>query len=174
MTTANPFAAAAPARTETPAAPAPATPPPPAAAPPAPAAAAPAPSTISAGDPFADPVGVSGDNIKDMLGCLLLLKPTEIIPTMATKKGTATDVVRTDIAILDNTADPGYVARGVLVFQTVLKRELGIVFHGPDTYQIGRLVMGAETEGKSAPYLFETATEADKVLARQFLAVTRL
>lgn len=193
MTTANPFAAA-PAQQQAPAAQSPfqqaapaqeqqappqqfqQTPQPTFQAPPqqaAPQQAAPQPSTLSAGDPFADPVGVSSEQIKDMVGSLLLLKPTEYIPSMTTKKG-VTDAIRADVAVLDNTQEPGHIARGVLVFQVVLKRELKVVLDGPDTYQIGRLVMGAETDGKSAPYLFQIATDEEKNLARQFLAVTRL
>lgn len=126
------------------------------------------------GDPFGDPAGPgSGERIADMVGSLLLVKPTEYIAEMTTRSGT-TDAVRADIAVLDETDDAGRIADGVLVFQMALKRDLEKIMDGPSTYLLGRLVMGEAKQGKNAPYIFEMATDADKALARQFLAVQKL
>jgi hypothetical protein len=138
-----------------------------------------APSTVppaAAGDPFADPAGPgSGDRIADMVGCLLLCKPTEFIPQFDTVQGPC-DTIRMDAVILLDArgAVVGRIADGVLVFQRALVRDLKAVLEGPSPYLIGRLGMGEKKGNKSAPYLFGKATDADKDLARQFLAARQL
>lgn len=177
----NPFANAATARTATPAA-APATAPaqqPTFQAPavqtqkPAPAPAAKVESAGTGfGDPFGQPAGPgSGEKITDMLGSLLLVKPTEYIEEMSTSSGD-TDAVRADIAILDNTEEPGHIAEGVLIFQMALKRDLRKIMDSPQPYLLGRLDRGqAKVKGKpeSAPYIFVKFTEEEAALANQFL-----
>lgn len=164
----NPFANAT--RTATP----PATPPAfqaPAAKPepkPAPAAKAESAGT-GFGDPFGQPAGPgSGEKITDMLGSLLLVKPTEYIEEMSTTSGD-TDAVRADIAILDNTEEPGHIAEGVLIFQQALKRDLRKIMDSPQPYLLGRLDRGQAKGNKSAPYIFVKFTEEEAALANQFL-----
>lgn len=166
----NPFANAATARTATP----------PAAQPTfqAPASkpavqtqkAAPAESQGTGfGDPFGQPAGPgSGEKITDMLGSLLLVKPTEYIEEMSTTSGD-TDAVRADIAILDNTEEPGHIAEGVLIFQQALKRDLRKIMSGSQPYLLGRLDRGQAKGNKSAPYIFVKFTEEEAALANQFL-----
>ncbi len=169
----NPFANAATARTATPAA-APAQQP--AFQAPAVQTQKPAPAakpTESAGtgfgDPFGQPAGPgSGEKITDMLGSLLLVKPTEYIEEMSTTSGD-TDAVRADIAILDNTEEPGHIAEGVLIFQQALKRDLRKIMDSPQPYLLGRLDLGRAKGNKSAPYIFVKFTEEEAALAHQFI-----
>jgi len=122
-----------------------------------------------ANDPFADPSGPgSGERISDMVGCLLLCKPVDFIPQFGTANGPC-DTIRADIAILDNTQNPGYVAEGILVFQSALVRDLNRVLKGPVPYLLGRLARGEARGNKSAPYIFAKASDEEKTLAGQFL-----
>lgn len=178
--TVNPFEkAAATSRTATP----PATTPAPAAKPaPAPKAAAkPAaepdlgfdPSPAATGDPFDLPSGGgSDDRIQDMVGMLLLCKPTEFIEGMGTTRGPS-DVIRTDLVILDGDRQ-GELCEGVLVFQRALRRELKKILEGPKPYLVGRLEMGHAAPAQNAPYIFSTPTDEDIALVRQYLAVKTL
>lgn len=129
----------------------------------------PAPST---NDPFASPSGVSGEYITSFVGNLLLVKPTEYVPEMNTSKG-KTDAVRVDLAILDDADEPGRMVTGVLLFQSALKREAKAVLDSPSPYLLGRLVKTV-TGGGNDLYLFEEGEDADKNLARQFLAAATL
>lgn len=122
-------------------------------------------------DPFSDPSGQSGEKIADMLGRLIIAKPLEIIPSMTTTTGKepAENVVRCNIVILDDPAQPGKFCENVLVFQTALKRDLADIFRDPaKALLLGRIVRGQASGNKSAPYLFQKATEEDRALAVQF------
>lgn len=132
---------------------------------------APAPKPAATGDPFSDPSGQSGEKIADMLGRLIIAKPLEIIPSMITTTGKepAENVVRCNIVILDDPAQPGKFCENVLVFQTALKRDLADIFRDPaKALLLGRIVRGQASGNKSAPYLFQKATEEDRALAVQF------
>lgn len=59
----------------------------PATAPAAPASAAPSSLGFGGGDPFSAPSGISGEKITQFNGELLMVKPTEVIPEMNTKRG---------------------------------------------------------------------------------------
>lgn len=164
----NPFANAT--RTATPPATQPAFQAPAAKPEPKPAPAAKAESAGTGfGDPFGQPAGPgSGEKITDMLGSLLLVKPTEYIEEMSTTSGD-TDAVRADIAILDNTEEPGHIAEGVLIFQQALKRDLRKIMDSPQPYLLGRLDRGRAKGNKSAPYIFVKFTEEEAALAHQFI-----
>lgn len=131
-----------------------------------------------AGDPFSTPAGVSEYKITDLVGALLLVKPTEVIPEMDTDIGQAENVIRADIVTLNDVTieedgtelDAGTLIEDVLVFQMALKRALLRVLDGPNPYLLGRLGRGNAKKGKSAPYIFERPDEDDAVLARQWLA----
>lgn len=123
-------------------------------------------------DPFASPSGVSGEYITAFVGNLLLVKPTEYVPEMNTSKG-KNDAVRVDLAVLDDSEEPGRVVTGVLLFQSALKREAKAVLDSPSPYLLGRLVK-TTTGGGNTLYLFEEGEDADKDLARQFLAAATL
>lgn len=133
-----------------------------------------APANLGIGDPFADPDGVGdGSRITEFVGRLLLVKPTEVIEEMNTSQGKARDVVRADIAVLDDAEEPGRIVEGVLLFQQALKREAKKIYEGPLPYLIGRLDKG-KTGGGNTLYTFQAATEEEKNIARQFLEVKAL
>lgn len=127
------------------------------------------PASLGMGDPFAAPTGVGdGSRITEFVGRLLLVKPTEVIEEMNTSQGKARDVVRADIAILDDADEPGKIVEGVLLFQQALKREAKAIYDGPLPYLLGRLDKG-KTNGGNTLYTFQEANEADVTLARQFV-----
>lgn len=129
-----------------------------------------APADLGVGDPFAAPAGVGdGSRITEFVGRLLLVKPTEVIDEMNTAQGKARDVVRADIAVLDDPETPGQIVEGVLLFQQALKREAKKIYEGPLPYLLGRLSKG-KTGGGNTLYTFQEANEADVTLARQFIA----
>lgn len=164
-------AAPAPAAAPVFVAPAPAAPAPTPAAPVfvAPAAAAPAPAAAT-GDPFASPTGVSGERITSFVDKLLLVKPLEYIAKKDTKMGT-TDVMRVDLAVLDDAEDPGRVIRNILVFQTALKRETRDLLESRAApFMLARLRFGKLENGNTL-YTFEKATPQESLLASQFLEV---
>lgn len=132
-----------------------------------------APANLGMGDPFAAPTGVGdGERITEFVGRLLLVKPTEIIEEMNTKQGKARNVVRADIALLDDPTEPGKIIEGVLLFQQALKREAKAIYDGPLPYLLGRLDKGV-TGGGNTLYTFQEANEADITLARQFVAARK-
>lgn len=127
------------------------------------------PANLGMGDPFAAPTGVGdGSRITEFVGRLLLVKPTEVIAEMNTSQGKARDVVRADIAVLDDAEEPGRIVEGVLLFQQALKREAKAIYDGPLPYLLGRLDKG-KTNGGNTLYTFQEANEADVTLARQFV-----
>lgn len=130
------------------------------------------PKDLGMGDPFAAPSGMSGEFITAFVGNLLLVKPTEIIESIQTAKGTARNVVRADLAVLDDPNEPGRIVEGVLIFQTALKREAARIYNGPLPYLLGRLNKG-KTGGGNDLYTFLEATKDDEHLARQFVAARK-
>ncbi|QDF17575.1 hypothetical protein SEA_YAGO84_43 [Gordonia phage Yago84] len=122
-----------------------------------------------AGDPFSLPPAPSEVNISDLVGVLVLCKPTEVIESMQTEVGTAENVVRADITAVDGDL-AGQTFEDVLVFQTALKRALLKVLDGPNPMLLGRIEMGNKKPGKNAPYLFGKPDEDDIAAARAVLA----
>lgn len=132
-----------------------------------------APANLGVGDPFAAPAGVGdGSRITEFVDRLLLVKPTEVIDEMNTAQGKARDVVRADIAVLDDPEEPGKIVEGVLLFQQALKREAKKIYEGPLPYLLGRLNKG-KTGGGNTLYTFQEANEADVTLARQYIDATK-
>lgn len=132
-----------------------------------PAQGAPA-AQAQGGDPFSSPTGGGGARVSDYLGCLMLVKPLEFIAQMQTSIGSS-DTIRGDAYILDG-PNPGEEVTDMLFFQQALRRDLDRTMRGSSPYLLGRLARGVAKPGKSAPWIFETPTEADAALARQFLA----
>lgn len=129
---------------------------------------------VGIGDPFAAPKGIGdGEYITDMVDRLLLVKPTEIVEEMNTAQGKAKNVVRCDIAVLDDPEEPGRISEGVLLFQQALKREAAEIYNGPLPYLLGRLNKG-KTSGGNTLYTFQPPTEEEIATARQFIAVKTL
>lgn len=132
-----------------------------------------APANLGLGDPFAAPAGVGdGSRITEFIDRLLLVKPTEVIDEMNTAQGKARDVVRADIAVLDDPEEPGKIVEGVLLFQQALKREAKKIYEGPLPYLLGRLNKG-KTGGGNTLFTFQEANEADVALARQYIEATK-
>lgn len=173
----SPFGNAAGTATATPpAAPAEAAP---AAAPAASApAAAPATATpdlgFGGGDPFSGPSGISGEKITQFEGELFLFKPTEVIPSMNTKRGVAKDVVRGDIAVLSGPR-AGEVIPDMLVFQQALRRELIKILESPNPYILARLGKSRDKgDGNDPAWIFTAYSEDDVTAARNWLQTNKL
>lgn len=146
----------------------------PATAAPATAPAAASPLGFGGGDPFSAPSGISGEKITQFVGELLMVKPTEVIPEMTTKRGVAKDVVRADVAVLSGER-AGELIKDMLVFQQALKRELIKVLEArQNPYLLGRLGQSAAKEGKDPAWIFVAYSEADVELARAWLKVNQL
>lgn len=121
------------------------------------------------GDPFSLPPAPSEIQISDLVGTLVLVRPTEVIEEMQTEIGKAENVVRADITAVDGELS-GQLFEDVLVFQTALKRALLKVLDGPNPLLLGRIEMGQKKPGKNAPYLFGKPDEDDIAMAREALA----
>lgn len=116
------------------------------------------PQTLSARrDPFAQPAGPGEYRIQDMLGEVLLVRPYEE-DTMKTKISDNTEVIRCDIVRIDNENE---MCEDVLIFQSALLRTFRKVLRGPNNWTIGRLEMGEEKNGRSAPYIFTRVDQED-------------
>ena len=122
---------------------------------------------FTGGDPFSAPSGISGEKITQFEGELLLVKPTEVIPQMTTKRGVADNVIRTHVVVLSGPR-MGEVINDMLVFQVALKRELTNVLQGNTPYLLGRLGKSNPKEGKDAAWIFTQFTEADYQVARNW------
>lgn len=161
--------AAAPAGANMPQFQAPTAPP---AAPAQPTAAAATPGlAFGGGDPFSAPSGISGEKITQFEGELLLVKPTELIPEMNTKRGTAKDVIRAHVVVLSGDR-AGEVINDMLVFQTALRRELAtrraasVANPAAPPYLLGRLGRSAAKEGKDPAWIFVPFSDADYTVAK--------
>jgi hypothetical protein len=130
---------------------------------------------LGVGDPFASPTGLGGDGSKitDYIGRLLIVKPTEIIESMTTNQGVAHNVVRADVAVLDDPENPGKIVDGMLIFQVALKREAAAILASPVPYLLGRLEKGKIGNGNTL-YTFQAPSEPEQALARQFLQAKTL
>lgn len=120
-------------------------------------------------DPFSNAGSGSGASITDFEGRLLLLTPTEYLDgddKVKTEYGDK-DVVVTDLVALDG--DEVQEESGVYVFQGkligALKRNVG------KKPVLGRLGRGTPAKkGQAKPWELQPATEADKQIARDYLA----
>lgn len=123
------------------------------------------------GDPFSSPSSGSGDvRISDLVGELLLVKPTEYIESMMTSASVEpVDAVRADVVVLgaDGTTE---LHEDMLVFQLALKRQLRRTLDEGTGKLLARLTMGDKKPGKNAPYIFVAAEEAEKDAARAYCA----
>jgi hypothetical protein len=193
----NPFAldtpAAAPAAPVTPPA-APVAP----VAPPVAAPAAPAGDPFGGADPFSDPAPqeARGPRIRDVYGRLLLIIPHKLeegIPNQI-EKGKTQDRMTADVIILDGgpiayggkpekvggaphdrTAQVPhknsrmFISNAGLISQCrqALAKKLTT---GTPGMVLGRLAVGEAKGDQNPPYLLTPATDADKAIARQYLA----
>lgn len=123
----------------------------------------------ASGDPFSLPSGGgSGAALKDFLGVLVLVKPTELLPNFKTRYG-ETDTIRHDTVFLTGDRQ-GELEEDMMVFQRPLVRALKKVLEGDNPYLLGRVARVKGKEGESDPYIFEVPGDEDVVLAQQYLA----
>lgn len=116
-------------------------------------------------DPFSSPA-TSSFSPKDIDGRLLLITPHEIQKDVVTDYGTS-DATRADVVVLDGDGAPDEKS-GVLIFQKALQGNLRAALG--KGMVLGRLGQGVAKKGQSAPWILTDPTEADKVIARQYLA----
>ena len=122
------------------------------------------------GDPFstASTGSTSDVRIGDLVGELLLIRPTEYIESMVTTASNEpTDAIRADVVVL-NADGTSALHEDLLVFPVLLKRDLKRALDNDEPF-LGRLSMGEKKPGKSAPYIFVTnPQEEEKELARAY------
>lgn len=123
-------------------------------------------------DPFGAPASSIGIDWKALKGALLLVKVSEVIehlPTAHTKPGEKSPAVRADVVVLDDKGDveaeTAYV--DTLIFPKVLQSQVKGSVGG---MVLGRLGQGAAKPAQSPPWTLAEATEADKVIGREYLA----
>lgn len=118
-------------------------------------------------DAFAAPSSASGITWAGLKGSLLLFKVHGIENGIKTVHGEA-QAARADVIVLDG-ADADTVYTDTLVFPKVL---ISQVKPSVGSMVLGRLGQGKAKPGQSAPWTLAEATEADKVLAREYLSRT--
>lgn len=176
MTTPNPFlnnsapaaapvAEAAPAATEAPATPA---------ATEAPAAGS---QNFAGGDGApvdtaslfgAAPAGGSGARLKDDLGQLVVIRPTEFKPNFSTSNGPA-DCIAADWIVCDGPS-AGQVREGALIFGRAIVPGLKANLDNGVKFTVGVLGHGEAKPGKSAPLILQNFTPEQLQLAQQAVA----
>jgi hypothetical protein len=116
-------------------------------------------------DPFASPARGSFTP-KDLNGRLLLITPHMVEKDITTDYGVS-DAIRADVVVLDGDDAPDE-KENVLIFQKALQGNLrGQLGKGK---VLGRLGQGEAKKGQSAPWILADPTEADKVMARAYIA----
>jgi len=118
-------------------------------------------------DEFADPGSGSGESLPlaELLGHLLMFDVTKETDEIETKHGKTT-AINCSVVVLDGPSQ-GTEYSDVLIFPKILKNQLRDQIGGK---VLGRLGQGPNVKG-NPPWQLDTATEADKVLARQWIAV---
>lgn len=115
---------------------------------------------------FNDPSTATGIEWKSLHGALLLIEPKEFLPEVNTVHG-ANPAVSADVVVLDGPS-AGEKFADTLIFPKVLQTQVKpSIGNGP---VLGRLGQGQKKPGQSAPWTLSAATEADKVIGREYLA----
>lgn len=118
-------------------------------------------------DEFGAPASATGIDWKELQGSLLLFKVKGFEPAIKTVHGDS-PAVQADVIVLDGAkADEQYL--DTLVFPKVLISQVKPRMGG---MVLGRLGQGLKKPGQSAPWLLAEATEADKGVARTYIART--
>lgn len=116
-------------------------------------------------DEFGKPASTTGIQWGDLKGALVLVKPHEFIPEMSTQFGDSS-ATRADVIVLDGDAE-GVEYTDTLIFPKVLQSQVkGQI----GSMVLGRVGQGEAKKGQSAPWKLAEATEADKTIAREYLA----
>lgn len=118
-------------------------------------------------DMFDGPGSANGIVWADMENRLLLIKPLEKDVVINTSFGEST-AVRADIVVLDGPDAPEEV-NDTLIFPKVLQGQVKSNA-GSGRYNLGRLGKGVAKPGQSAPWMLGDPTDADKDVARGYLA----
>lgn len=103
----------------------------------------------------------------DVQGNLVLVKPTGIEAGVQTTVGTK-DVTVADVIVLDGPGAPTVYA-GTFIFPRVMQGQLRANV-GSGRYNLGRVGKGTAKPGQSAPWVLTDPTDADKAVARSYLA----
>ena len=115
-------------------------------------------------DPFARPSGGGGAAIKDDLGSLLVIRPTELLLDYKSSVGTS-DVVRADWLVCDG-KNAGEIREDALIFNKPLVRSLRkVVERNPGGLFVGRLVMGQKEIRGNKPFIFQDFNDEEQALA---------
>ena len=120
-------------------------------------------------DEFTNPAEPgSGDKLPlaDLLGNLLLFTVDKTVEDIETQYGKA-NAVACAVAVLDGTGK-GDTYDDTLIFPRVLQSQLRHAVGGGKV--LGRLTQGDKQPGKSAPWKLDDPTDADKDIARKYLA----
>ncbi len=115
---------------------------------------------------FATPSTASGIDLKAANGSLLLVTVNGIEDNIPTTFGPSS-AVRADVVILDGETK-GETFADTLIFPKVLQSQLK--GHVGKSKVLGRLGQGQAKPGQSAPWILSEATDADKDVARKYLA----
>lgn len=118
-------------------------------------------------DEFRSPSSATGITWADLKGSLLLFKVHAVESGVSTVHGES-DAVRADVIVLDGDAK-GETYADALVFPRVLQAQIKSSVGG---MVLGRLGQGEAKKGQSAPWLLAESAEADKAIARAYLAET--
>lgn len=117
-------------------------------------------------DPFARPTGGGdGARIKDDLGSLLVLRPTEFLENFTTSVGSG-DVIRADWLVCDG-ENAGEIREGALIFNAPLVRDLKRAVGG---LFVGRLEMGQKEIKGNKPFIFVDYDDDEEALAKDCAA----
>ncbi|MDA3624286.1 hypothetical protein OU415_02490 [Saccharopolyspora sp. WRP15-2] len=118
-------------------------------------------------DQFDGPGSASGITWADLNGRLLLITPHEKDVMVNTAFG-ENSAVRADVVVLDG-PDAGEEYADTLIFPKVLQGQVkGNA--GTGRMNLGRLGQGQKKPGQSAPWMLGDPTDADKEVARRYLA----
>lgn len=116
-------------------------------------------------DEFGAPSSTTGIQWDDFKGALLMFTVHEYVEQVSTQYGDST-AVRADVVVLDG-EHVGTKVTDTMVFPKVLQSQIKRQVGGK---VLGRLGQGDKKPGQSAPWKLSEATEADKDIARKYVA----
>lgn len=116
-------------------------------------------------DDFSGPSSSDGIKWGDYKGALLMFEVKSYEPSIETQFGN-TSAVSANVVVLDG-PNADTVVSDTLVFPKVLQSQIKGHIGGK---VLGRLGQGEAKKGQSAPWKLADATEADKTIARAYLA----
>lgn len=117
-------------------------------------------------DPFSDPS--SGVKITEYDGRLLLVTPLVYTESVNTQYGD-TDCIDAEVVVLDGPGAPEDLG-SVRIFQNALIGSLKPKIGRDKAMTLGRLGQGVAKNGNNPPWILNAANDADKKVARDYLA----